>query len=688
MQSPAKTIKAWIRGAVPLRERLKHAYSIGFLTWISPMIELSILVFAAMWIGREYLALDAQIIPAGREFLSAIQTHYFWELVRQCGSCALWNASTSGGYPALAEVYGAPLHPLVALTTLRWGVINGAKVGMIALLALAGLAQWWLARVFRLGWLPRMWSALTAIAGGHLAGRMELGVYEIVLSTVMASLLIPAILTVARSRRREFDIVLLGLLMGLFLVAGQGYLQVGMLFMLPALLILVFDTDLHIRQAGRDFMRAGILGVLLAAPLLVPLIHFLPQFGKWLDPGFAALQPLKYLPLNLVIDDPAYYYASEVLGKLPYPNLYTLFIGWPAVILAVVGLATSRQEDRRALIFLATGIGLVFLTASGVFLRWIESIYPSIAGVRFASLIAGLAVPMILGLAAYGLQRLMDLEWPSLQIRHSHWSATSRAVLPLKWLIIIPLLFGLKANFDFAAGWMQTVRQDDRLIDVVESLKLPELGWVDTPFGEHDFITLAVVRGLKLAQGIKPWTWKGKDLPAPVREAVRNGRPEGESAIMVKQIGDVAIIDHPEVHYARVHTAENDTPCTAQGEGGVIHVRCDSDVPGQLIVMEHMWPGWQVWIDGERGSLGPRQWLTTQAPAGVHGYEFRYRPIDVPIGIAFAMVGLLLAVYWALPNRMEAGSSLPLKPAESDGAAGNPVDEGESGSELGEREGE
>jgi hypothetical protein len=46
------------------------------------------------------------------------------------------------GVPAFVELHGAPLHPLVILTTLLWGAVNGAKLTVLACLALAGLAEW------------------------------------------------------------------------------------------------------------------------------------------------------------------------------------------------------------------------------------------------------------------------------------------------------------------------------------------------------------------------------------------------------------------------------------------------------------------------------------------------------------------------------------------------------------------
>ena len=65
-------------------------------------------------IARPYLNLDPTLMPNGREYGSAIQTHHFWVQLRECGACALWSGSVRGGNPALVDPYGSLLHPLVA----------------------------------------------------------------------------------------------------------------------------------------------------------------------------------------------------------------------------------------------------------------------------------------------------------------------------------------------------------------------------------------------------------------------------------------------------------------------------------------------------------------------------------------------------------------------------------------------
>ena len=603
------------------------------------VFELGLLALWALWVGRAYLDFDPQIIPAGREFSSAIQTHHLWTQFQECGWCALWNGSVRGGSPAFVDIYGSALHPIVMVTTLIFGVLNGAKVALVAALWFAGLAQWWLARVLNLGWLPRLWSAMMVIVGGHLAGRMELGVFGVVLSTAMCSLVFAAIILVARDGGRR-AIVLLAVVSASTIMSGQGYIQVGLLGLFPAMLFLVFDDKRRITHLWKNYLIALGLALLLAALFLVPLAHFGPNFSKYTDPEFAAAQPLTYLPLNLLIDD-WQYYSSELLGKLPYPYMYTLYIGWVPVTLAIIGLSRGARKDRRFLWFMAIGIVFEFLIGSAVLLRWLVNLLPAVAGVRHPSIIAGLAVPLILGLSAYGLEKLLEMDWPRLRLSFSERAVFPQGILSLKWILFISLFFSLQSGYRFTRNWIYVREQGDVITQLLEELKTESLQWVEPPFGEHPYIEPAIQMGLKISSGIVPWRWKDREFPSPVLEASRAGPPSGlvEKVDVVDSIPIYARYDQP-----YVMVTNNDLPCTASGSGGELEVLCATSSPGHLIVKENMWSGWKAWVDGERTPLLGDLWLEVEAPVGEHIYEFRYQPWDVPLGIFLSLIGVFLCV--------------------------------------------
>jgi hypothetical protein len=60
-------LRAWLTARDPKRR----------LPW-RPIVELSLIILWAMWLGRDYLDLSPNVMPHGREFGMAIQPHYIW----------------------------------------------------------------------------------------------------------------------------------------------------------------------------------------------------------------------------------------------------------------------------------------------------------------------------------------------------------------------------------------------------------------------------------------------------------------------------------------------------------------------------------------------------------------------------------------------------------------------------------
>jgi hypothetical protein len=624
-------------------------YNSKFRKRFRVVVELTLIAIWAVIVGNAYLDMNPRIVPVGNEFGSAIQSHHLWTQFQRCGLCALWNGFERGGFPAFADIQGSMLHPFVIVTTWFWGVVNGVKISLILALWCAGLAQWWIASELKLGWLPRMWSAAIAVAGGHLAGRLELGVFGVVLATAMGSLVFAGILHLENARSKRAA-VLLGLVGALAILSGQGYMQVGMLGILPAVLILLFRGGGKFAPHWKYYLLAFILAALLASPLLVPLLHFGPNIAKDMDPEFKSAQPLEFFVLNLVIDDPSYF-RSDVLGKLPYPYLYSLYIGWVPVLLAVFGISQIRRAKSRMFWFLIAGIILSFLVASAIVLKPLADLFPSVAGIRHSPQIASLAIPLILALSAYGLERLLNLRWPDLFMSFPRTKSQS-GLFSLRWVLLVPLLFSLKSSYDFSQLWIETTYRNPEIYELLALLKTETVQWVEPPFGEHAFIEPAIDMGLKLSPGIMTWSWRGREKPAAFRYLSRTGQPPG--AVAAKgMIRGLTVFESTEEKYAEVYAGESRYPCWALGSGGVIDVSCKTGEAGTLVLKEYTFSGWRVWVDGKPARFEfDDVWLKVQAPAGTHTYAFRYFPWDVPFGVFLWLCGLVICVLlWRSEHR-------------------------------------
>jgi len=616
------------------------------LTWVRPIDPLlvgEILVIGiwAFWVGKPYLNFDPLTIPGGREFNSAIQSHHLWTRLKECGRCAFWNSSAPGGYPAFAEAYGSMLHPLVMISTLSLGVLNGAKITLVLSLWTAGIAQWWIARELDLGRIPRLWSGFLAVVGGHLTGRMELGLFGIILSTAMASLVIGGVLALV-NRPGKKNALLLGVTAALALVAGQGYIQLGLAATIPAFVFLVLDEKLKIKSIWKYFALALGIAVFLSAYFLIPFAHFSPNFAKYWDPEFNLAQPIRFLPLNYVIDN-LDFYRTDALLKQPFPSLYTLFIGWVPIALAVFGLTNDQKLSPSLKAYFTGSILIILLFASGDILRLLAEQWHPLSGFRHSTLIAGITVPLILGLSAAGLDKILRLDWPKVKLMFSEKTGLETRMVSTHWLLLIPLVFNLSRTYQFSKIWIRNQPLNPEILQVDQALMTESLQWVEPPFGEHLYIEPAVRMGMKLSPGIIPWHWKDRELPTARLEASHAGQPADTTGI-VRSINDILIYERSEEEYAAVIHENSSTPCQAAGLGGEIEVTCHTDQPGKLVIKENFWTGWKGWRDGKRIHLESSQWITTQAPSGKHHYQFQYRPWDVPLGLAVTAAGVVLCL--------------------------------------------
>ena len=618
-------------------------------------LELLVIGLWAAWISRALLNFDPRLWPIGREFGIDIYAFHFWDLVQACGLCSLWNGMLNGGSPFLADPFTGHLHPLPGLATLAAGVVNGAKITVVVSLFLAGVGQWWIARLIGLSRWSRVWTALVATSGAHLAGRFELGSVADPLSAAAATLALAGSLDLALNRNRKAALRLAALL-GLALVAGHGYYQIALLAWSPWILVLILKPDHRPDRVWREFLLAGALAVFLAAFFLVPFAHFWPAAAKSTDLAFESSQPLEYIPLNLVVHDWDFY-ATAVLGKTPYPYLHPLFIGWAAVVLAVFGLAKGRREDRRLLLCLSLGALWMMWLASGVPFRWVAGVFPTLAALRHVAHLAGMAIPAILGLAGYGLDRVLQLPWPRITLDLGRRESGAATSVSLAWLLAIPLLASLRTADRFDQSFLVT---DDRtgVYQGIETLGTPSLEWVSVPFGEHYWIEPALAAGFKLTHVATPWWWESVESPGPLLEATRESR--GAEIAVCCQMNEVPVYHYPANEYATVETADGVVACTAQGRGGDIRVTCPRGA-GRLVLREHAWSGWTGKVNGRGIPLEPGPWLSVAVPTGPVEARFRYLPLDALVGVLLSVSGIiLLMTLWIRASRPPATPPAPV----------------------------
>lgn len=619
------------------QNRIENLFSSRLELEINPSHVLEILLIGiwALWVGREYLNFDPHVWPTGREFGIQVSSHNFWNQIRECGFCALWNGSINGGAPALSDPFGSSFHPFVMIPTLFLGIVNGVKVAALLTIWTAGISQWMLANLFQARRIVRLWSGTIAVVGGHILGRMELGAFGIMLSTTMASLSLFSIFYFAHQRNRLSQLMV-AMTIALMLFSGHGYLQIGFLSSLP--IIYLFKIKDLPREDRKNFLLALITGFLLASIILLPILHFSPQIEKWGDPDFELAQTLEYIPLNLLIHDWEFF-TSDTLQKPPFPYLTNIFIGWIPFLLGLISLAFLSKKSQPDIFSLFSIMLLTLFLSSGIPFRWAARLIPKVAGIRHTQLIAGLMVPPLIGLGSYSAERLFRLEWPSISLTFP--TGQSLYSLSCHWVLLIPLISSVYICYQFNQPFLK-VKDVQDLYQSVQKIDLESSQWIGTPYGEHWWILASLENDQKITNVVAPWWWKSRHNPDPYFLLERKDPPEGMT--QVGQINGIPAYINEENTYAYIKSGESSYPCLATARGGYISIECEPPQAGHLIIQENQWSGWKAWRDGTRVDLIGKQWLTVESPPGKHTFTFRYQPWDVPLGMILSVFGIVVSI--------------------------------------------
>jgi hypothetical protein len=281
------------------------------------------------------------------------------------------------------------------------------------------------------------------------------------------------------------------------------------------------------------------------------------------------------------------------------------------------------------------------LIASGSLIRWLTGFFPILAGFRHAPLLAVLAAPALLALAAYALDGLLRQDWPSLTLVVRSDGARLLGAR-LSWILALPLLWSLWSALQFSSLFLVT-EDMRRMYDLVSQVRPQGVEWVAPPFGEHFWVEPGLYYGLKLAPVVYPAAWKGREQPQPQLMLSRNTQLTDIDQVGI--VGDVPVYRLRDSAYAYVVSGSQTFPCLATGRDGDLDITCVAGQPGQLIVREYSWNGWYATQDGQPAALGPSIWLSVAAPAGEHHFSFRYRPWDVWLGLALTVAGLALCAW-------------------------------------------
>ena len=618
------------------------------------------MVLWAAYVGRDFLGTNRLQLNSGGDNVSAYG-RFFWDRLASCGSCALWSGQVNGGAPAYIDSNSDVFHPAVAIPALMFGTLQSFKLTIVICLFMGGLACWWLALELGTGCLARVAAGFMGAAGGYLAGRSYQGLVVVLTSVAAAAFVVPALLRLRRIPNRR-SAALLGIILGQFVLAGQGYLQIGFVMMAPIFLVLMVGVwnawRLYLTRAA----QALVIGLLIPAAFLFPFLRYYSDFSKPSDPAFVSHQPFHYLVLNLVINDWDYMRTDRLLGKQSLPGLYVNYVGWAVVILAVVGGCILWQRAKPTLlVLLLVLIGALWIGSGAPFQilarDWAPLALQDFAvSIRNPTFIAGAAAPLIIGLAAVGIDS--GVRWslglqPNSSFAGKHVWVRQGAMLAVRTGTMLLLIIAL-ANLERGANqWLlwESVTQE-RADLFLDALVTDEVAWVSPPDSDWRLQLLGFDAGYKYSDGWRPWTIGiFTKQPSPFK-AVRFDPALAPPDMELVDENAMGLV-YNSLLTNQYATSSSGGICTAKGEAGSIDVICDAPEAGTLTVQENAFAGWKASVNGQgAGIASDQQWITLEIPAGSSTITLRYQPWDFWVGLFLSLLGIGGAIAMlATPDR-------------------------------------
>jgi hypothetical protein len=280
----------------------------------------------------------------------------------------LWNHYMQTGFPHAGDLLGHFWSPVATLPVLLWGGINGMKVSIFISFILAGLGQWYLARVSGLKGIFRLWSALMFMFSGGLAFLWRLGWYELLIGMAWFPWTFAAFWQ-ALKKRDITSMAWAAFCAAMILLTGGGYYPFYLIASVGSMFIVILIAAKpaeRIIQIKRSVM-ISIFGFGLIAVMAFPIYDgyrlIIRESGE--DMEQQGSQPLPYALMNYAISQPEWF-NTDILGTAGGWNWFytgSLMLG------ALIFLPLSFKYRKNSSILIA------LLAISIVLLLWVANRY-------------------------------------------------------------------------------------------------------------------------------------------------------------------------------------------------------------------------------------------------------------------------------------------------------------------------
>lgn len=641
------------------------------------MLEWTVLLVGVFLFCQRILDFGVPSLLVGNDTESLQQLDWvLYNAIRYTGTFPLWNPYFRTGWPYFADGFLHVYNPLVSLSVLVFGVWDGPKLAVFLSYLTAAAGMWWLGKVLGMRDGVRIWMGLSYAFTGQAAARFFQGQYDFVYGFAWIPWAIGGLIALAETRR-PFYIALAAIFLTLIFFSGNAYYGFYMVFVA---LLLGLVACVHVRRkpfavrfelaTGRIFFFCGLLALGLSAIQLVPLLEGRAHISKGSDPTLVSAHTFA----QVWLDYTALESRRPDTENFPAREEYYAYVGFiPFVLLLFVPFAVWRGL-RRWLVFFA----LLFLGATSYaalkdlpFGMWYAR-HEFWSQWRFhtrALLFGALALIALCGIGIEAFWRWTSIPWPA---RGVGWIERIVALGARAVLAIVAALMILSVLDVFMANRrpLDTFKACNPQYEALAWLRAhePNTVFVSNPQGCHG---AAISQGFYYIDG-----WYGFDLVA-IQEGMLNRRPvkarphyllrgkgiepDVPNAQLVQSFEEVTIYRVPDslpyafavenrillnTRTANPLLAKDVLPlATYVSNPNRIELIAQGRADSTLVVLNSLYPGWKVYIDGKPAPLlNVGGFLAAPMLPGVHKYVFVFDPASFKLGLLMTVLSVLVVI--------------------------------------------
>lgn len=574
---------------------------------------ISTLIFSAQFLfDSNFLVnndLNGNIVPLIHFKQSLLVYHQFPQ----------WNTYINQGIPSIADPLYGIYNPLISIPILLLPYILGIKIMYLIAIFISSVSMFMLLKIYKVSDLFSSIIAITYASGTYLSSRINAGHLEKIISFPLLPLFLFCLIKIIREKNILWSGIT-AIILSLILFSGDIYNMQYCLYSIAGLFLFFLYKD---RKISMYLMFSIIMFFLFSSIKILPMTQLPDYISKIKEPFAGGLNMITitynlFLPFDSIFNK--FFSANEFIAGFGWWESLS-FIGPFSIIglFYILRLAFTKYDTEKLILVLLSVLFLL-LSAPDSLLNPYHYLITNIKTLQFFH------VPSRI-LALWGMVILL-----SFGIYLDKWRNRKLALFILFINLLIVFIFS------------QSVLSTKRFYEIDQSYNTP-LDWIKNN-NQYDYLTVHEIEQGKIPQDklylnnlhmllsnygfilknslAEKYNFKGNNIYNDIKPGfLITTRQIQDSNLKKLKNFDNNIFIYKDLR-ALPFASIDGKPQKAYFYPNKITISANSQKKDQLKLLESRYPGWSVFIDGNRSKILDKRFLEVETLQGTHKYEFIY----------------------------------------------------------------